>query len=91
MNGDRLTLILTAALVLIYVVPCSLPAEATENMPEIGRGTWDQARLAAQTDGDRVTDISACQYGCRMRYGPAPPTGFGLADESQHEAAKKQP
>ncbi len=39
MNGVRLTLILTAALVLIYVVPHSLPAETTENMLEIGCDT----------------------------------------------------
>jgi hypothetical protein len=91
MNSIRLTLTLTAALVLIYVVPYSLPAEITENMPGIGCDTWHLGRLAAQTDGDRVIDISDCQYGCRMRYGPPPPTGYGLMDESQDAAAKRQP
>jgi hypothetical protein len=91
MNGDRLTLILAAALVLTYVVPCSLPAETNENLPGIGCDTRNLGRLAAQTDGDRVADISDCQYACRMRYGPAPPTGRSLADESPDAAAKREP
>ena len=91
MNGMRLTLILTTALVLIHIVPYSLPAETTENMPEIACGAWNLGRLATQTDGDSVTDISACQYECRLRYGPAPPTGHSLEDESRDSAAEKQP
>ena len=55
MNGVRLILILTAALILIYVVPYSLPAETTENMLEIGCDTWNRAHFAAQTDDDRVS------------------------------------
>jgi hypothetical protein len=91
MNGVRLILMLTAALVLIYFVPYSLPAETNENMFEIGCDTWNRAHFAAQTDGDRVSDISTCQYACRLRYGPLPPTGFGLTDESQDATAKRQP
>jgi len=90
MNAVRLILILTTAMVVMGVVSYSSPAAASENFVRSGCDTWNRGQFAMQMDEDRVADISACQYECRMRYGPAPPTGHSLEEENPDLATKRQ-
>ena len=91
MNVVRLILILNVLLVVTYVVSNSSPAAATEPMAGWECGTCNGAQLTTQADEDRVADISSCQYACRMRYGPAPPSGHSLVEENPDLPAKRQP
>ena len=83
---------LIALMIALCIIPCLLPAEISEN---VAQNECDMP-VRVQQSGDRVTDISACQNGCRMRYGPSPPTGNSAEKdrvaetEKDHGAAEEQ-
>ncbi len=83
MKTFRRFVVITALMIGVCVIPCLLPAEIPENGSQIERC----APLRAQKH-DNVVDISACQNACRMRYGPTPPTGFGVAPDPVTETEK---
>jgi hypothetical protein len=84
MKTFRQFMTIMALMMALCIVPGLLPAEIPENRAQIECG----APVWAQQDSDVVVDISACQYACRMRYGPSPPTGFGAREDGVAEIGK---
>ena len=72
-----------ALIMALCVIPCLLSAE----IPQNGARTECDMLVRVQQGGGTV-DISACQNACRMRYGPAPPTGFSAANGRTEETEK---
>ncbi len=75
---------LMALMIALCVIPCLLPAEIPENVAQI----QGDILIRGQQDSDKVTDISACQNGCRMRYGPSPPTGHRATNDGVGKTGK---
>jgi hypothetical protein len=75
---------LVVVMMVLCIMPCLLPGEISEN---VAQNECD-VPVRAQQNGDRVTDISACQNGCRMRYGPAPPMGQSIVERRGAEGRK---
>ncbi len=53
----------------VSFITCFAPAELSAIPDQLYNGIFSTEMIA-----NGVTDISACQSGCRMRYGPPPPT-----------------
>lgn len=84
MKTFRQFMALMPLMIALCIIPCLLPAEISEN---VAQNECDML-VRAQQNGDRVTDISACQNACRMRYGPSPPTGHCAAKDRVAETEK---
>jgi hypothetical protein len=83
MKTFRQFMAIMAPVMALCVIPCLLSAE----IPETGARTECDMSVRVQQGGGAV-DISACQNACRMRYGPAPSTGFSGADDQGSQTEK---
>jgi len=86
MKAIRQMMALMVVVIAFCSMPCLLPGESSEN---VAQNECD-VLVRAQQNGGRVTDISACQYGCRMRYGPLPPMGQSIVERRVAEGWKEQ-
>jgi hypothetical protein len=77
MKTFRQSMAIMVLVMALCVIPLLLPAETPGDDGQI---EWAMP-VTAQDDGEVVTDLSACQNSCRMRYGSRPPTGFSDAED----------
>ncbi len=84
MKTFRQFMAIMALMMALCIIPCLLAAETPENEAQIECGM----PITAQQNGGGVVDISACENGCRMRYGPTPSTGHGVAKDGVAETGK---
>ncbi len=71
----------------VCAIPCILPADFSGKSDQPDYDVVAEAR----TMSNGVTDISACQNGCRMRYGSPPPMGNRPIEGSVATASADEP
>jgi hypothetical protein len=88
MRSIRLIAIVIVLITGVCTIPSLLPAEFSG---KADRSNYDLLSEPQQMDNGGAIDLTTCQNGCRMRYGPAPSTGHGIMGDSVATAPADEP
>ena len=88
MRSIRLIVIVVILITGVCTIPSLLPAEFPGKADQLN---YDLLAEPQQMDNGGAIDLTTCQNGCRMRYGPAPPTGHGIMEGSVATAPADEP